>query len=143
MNRRVLITAGASGIGREFVRAFAAKADKVFVGDIDAAALEILKKDIPEIVTSVADMSSRADIEQMVDAGATALGGYDVLINNAGIAGPTSPVDEINPEEWDKVMQVDLTGTFDVTRLVIPYLKKSGSGVIINMSSMAGREVWL
>ncbi len=102
MNRRVLITAGASGIGREFVRAFAAKADKVFVGDIDAAALEILKKDIPEIVTSVADMSSRADIEQMVDAGATALGGYDVLINNAGIAGPTSPVDEINPEDGTK-----------------------------------------
>jgi NAD(P)-dependent dehydrogenase (short-subunit alcohol dehydrogenase family) len=61
------------------------------------------------------------------------------LINNAGIAGPTSPVDEIDPAEWDKVMQIDLTATFDVTRLTVPYLKKSGAGSIINMSSMAGR----
>lgn len=64
---------------------------------------------------------------------------YDVLINNAGISGPTAPVEEMNPDEWEKVMQVDLNGTFNVTRLVIPYLKKSDAGVIINMSSVAGR----
>ncbi len=64
---------------------------------------------------------------------------YDVLINNAGISGPTAPVEEMNPDKWEKVMQVDLNGTFNVTRLVIPYLKKSDAGVIINMSSVAGR----
>lgn len=139
MTRRILVTAGASGIGREFVRAFSAKGDKVFVCDINANALRILKEEIPEIVTHVCDLSKRPDIEKMVNEGANALGGFDVLINNAGIAGPTSPVDEIDPEEWDKVMQIDLTAAFDVTRLTVPYLKKSGGGSIINMSSMAGR----
>jgi NAD(P)-dependent dehydrogenase (short-subunit alcohol dehydrogenase family) len=67
------------------------------------------------------------------------LGGLDVLINNAGIAGPTAPVENMDPDEWEKVMQVDLTGTFNATRLAIPHLKKSQAGVIINMSSVAGR----
>src|SRR6187455_1061680 len=116
MNRRILVTAGASGIGREFVRAFSANGDKVFVCDINAEALRILKEEIPEIVTHVCDISKRSDIERMVKEGANALDGFDVLINNAGIAGPTSPVDEIDPEEWDKVMQIDLTAAFDVTR---------------------------
>ena len=62
-----------------------------------------------------------------------------MLVNNAGISGPTAPVEEMNPDEWEKVMQVDLTGTFNVTRLDIPHLKKSQAGVIINMSSVAGR----
>src|SRR6187402_3008911 len=132
MTRRILITAGASGIGREFVRAFSAIGDKVFVCDINADALRILKEELQEIVTHVCDLSKRSDIEKMVNEGANALGGFDVLINNAGIAGPTSPVDEIDPEEWDKVMQVDLTAAFDVTRLTVPYLKKSGGGSIIN-----------
>jgi len=139
MSRRILVTAGASGIGREFVRAFAALGDVVFVCDINADALKILKTEIPEIVTHVCDISKRAEIEKMVHEGVNALGGFDVLINNAGIAGPTSPVDEIDPAEWDKVMQIDLTATFDVTRLTVPYLKKSGAASIINMSSMAGR----
>src|SRR5437868_2232871 len=68
-----------------------------------------------------------------------ALGGIDVLVNNAGIAGPTAPIEEIDPDEWEKVMQIDLTGTFNVTRQAIPHLKKSDAGVIINMSSVAGR----
>lgn len=139
MSRKVLITAGASGIGREFVRAFSAIGDKVFVCDINAGALAILKDEIPGIITHVCDISKRSDIEKMVNEGTSALAGLDVLINNAGIAGPTSPVDEIDPQEWDKVMQIDLTATFDVTRLTVPHLKKSGTGVIINMSSMAGR----
>ena len=139
MARSVLITAGASGIGREFVRAFSASGDKIFVCDIDAGALKLLKDEIPAIATHVCDLAKRTEIETMVTEGVRMLGGFDILINNAGIAGPTAPVDEIDPAEWDKVMQIDLTATFDVTRLLVPYLKKSGAGSIINMSSMAGR----
>jgi NAD(P)-dependent dehydrogenase (short-subunit alcohol dehydrogenase family) len=86
----------------------------------------------------VCDVSKRADIERMVAQCMQALGGLDVLVNNAGIAGPTAPVENMDPDEWEKVMRVDLTGTFNATRLAIPHLK-SQAGVIINMSSVAGR----
>lgn len=139
MNQRVLVTAGASGIGREIVRAFVANGARVFVCDIDAKALDILAQEIPGLTTKVCDISDREDIERMVSRGVDVMDGLDVLVNNAGIAGPTAPVDALNPDDWDKVVQVNLTGTFNVTRLAIPHLKKSTSGVIINMSSVAGR----
>lgn len=139
MDQRVLVTAGASGIGREIVRAFAANGAAVFVCDIDANALDVLAGEIPGLKTALCNVSKRADIERMVAECAQALGGIDVLVNNAGIAGPTAPVENMDPDEWEKVMQVDLTGTFNVTRLAIPHLKKSQAGVIINMSSVAGR----
>jgi len=137
--QRVLITAGAAGIGREIVRAFAATGAKIFVCDIDAAALNALASEIAGLKTGVCDVSKRHDIERMVVACVEALGGLDVLVNNAGISGPTAPVEKMDPDEWEKVMQVDLTGTFNVTRCAIPHLKKSQAGVIINMSSVAGR----
>src|SRR5690606_1939140 len=67
------------------------------------------------------------------------LGGLDVLVNNAGIGGPTHPVHELDPADWDAVLRVNLTGTFDVTRLAIPHLIAAGGGTILNMSSAAGR----
>jgi NAD(P)-dependent dehydrogenase (short-subunit alcohol dehydrogenase family) len=138
--QRVLITAAASGIGREMVRAFAATGAKIFICDIDGAALEALRAEVPGLGTTVCDMASRAQIEKMVPQAVQALGGLDVLINNAGIAGPTAPVDAVAPDEWDRVMAVNITGMFDVTRLAIPALKQSQAGVIINMSSIAGRS---
>jgi NAD(P)-dependent dehydrogenase (short-subunit alcohol dehydrogenase family) len=137
--QRVLITAGASGIGREMARAFAATGATVFTCDIDEAALDALRGEIPGLFTTVCDMSSRADIERMVPQAISALGGLDVLINNAGIAGPTAPTDAMPPEEWDRTLAVNITGMFDVTRLAIPALKQSEAGVIVNMSSIAGR----
>jgi NAD(P)-dependent dehydrogenase (short-subunit alcohol dehydrogenase family) len=139
MTQRVLITAGATGIGAEFARAFAATGAKVFTCDIDAAALDALRDEIPGLLTSVCDMASRAQIERTVPQAIKTLGGLDVLINNAGIAGPTAPTDAMPPDEWDKVLTVNITGMFDVTRLAIPALKQSEAGVIINMSSIAGR----
>jgi NAD(P)-dependent dehydrogenase (short-subunit alcohol dehydrogenase family) len=139
MKQRVLVTAGAAGIGREIARAFKQNGAAVFVCDLDAKGLDALKQEIPGVLTAVCDISKRADIEVMVPLAVGALGGLDILVNNAGISGPTAPVEEINPDDWEKVMQIDLNGTFNVTRLAIPHLKKSEAGVIINMSSVAGR----
>jgi NAD(P)-dependent dehydrogenase (short-subunit alcohol dehydrogenase family) len=137
--QRVLITAGASGIGREIARSFAANGAQVFVVDINADALAALARESSEIQTAVCDMSSRAAIERMVPQAVQALGGLDVLVNNAGISGPTAPVEELDPDAWEQVMQINLNGTFNVTRLAIPHLKRSPAGSIVIMSSVAGR----
>jgi NAD(P)-dependent dehydrogenase (short-subunit alcohol dehydrogenase family) len=137
MTQRVLITAGGSGIGREIARAFKAQGAKVFICDIDEPALVTASQE--GMLTIRCDMSSRAEIERMVPAAVDALGGLDVLVNNAGIAGLTLPVDQMPPDAWDKVVAVNLTGMFDVSRLAIPHLKRSSAGVIINLSSIAGR----
>jgi len=139
MPQRVLITAGAAGIGREFARACAATGARVFVCVIDEPALAAIAKDIRGLIAKRYDMARRAEIEAMVPDAVGQLGGLDVLINNAGISGMTLPVVDYPPDDWDKVVAVNLTAMFDVTRLAIPHLKQSQAGVIINMSSVAGR----
>ncbi len=139
MTQRVLVTAGANGIGREIARAFALNGAHVFVVDIDAAGLEKLAQEEPRIATMLCDMAKRDDIEKAVAAAVERLGGLDVLVNNAGISGPTAPVEEYDPDAWEAVMQVNLNGTFNITRLAIPHLKQSPAGSIIVMSSVAGR----
>jgi NAD(P)-dependent dehydrogenase (short-subunit alcohol dehydrogenase family) len=142
MIQRVFVTGGANGIGREIVRAFAEDGARVFTSDIDAEALDRLEKEIPGLAAMVCDVSDREVVERMIAHGIDALGGLDVLVNNVGIAGPTGPVDAVDPGEWDKVVSVNLTGTFNVTRLAIPHLKRSPAGVILTMSSVAGRLGW-
>jgi NAD(P)-dependent dehydrogenase (short-subunit alcohol dehydrogenase family) len=139
MGQRVLVTAGAGGIGLAIARGFAASGAQVFTVDVDQAALERLAKESARIHCSVCDLADRAAIERMVPEAITKLGGLDVLVNNAGIAGPTSPVADLDPDDWEAVMQINLHCTFNVTRLAIPHLKKSSSASIINMSSAAGR----
>jgi len=138
MAQRVLVTAGASGIGREIARAFKAQGAHVFVCDIDEAALATASRE--GLLTARCDMAQRAEIERVVPTAVDALGGLDVLVNNAGIAGLTLPVEQMPPDSWDKVIAVNLTGMFDVTRLAIPHLKRSAAGVVINLSSIAGRH---
>ena len=135
--QRVLVTAGASGIGLATARAFLAQAARVFVCDINEEGLAAGARE--GLLTTRCDMAVRAEIERMVPRAVEALGGLDVLVNNAGIAGLTLPVEQMPPDDWDKVIAVNLTGMFDVTRLAIPYLKRSQAGVIINLSSIAGR----
>ena len=100
MAQRVLITAGASGIGKEIARAFAAVGAKVCVCDINAKALDTAAQELSGLKTIVCDVSKRGEIEHMVAAAVEALGGLDVLVNNAGIAGPTAPVEEADPDQW-------------------------------------------
>lgn len=137
--QRVLITAAAAGIGLEIARAFSSSGADVFITDINEQAIEAAKNEIPCLRATVCNNGRRTDIERMVPAAVQALGGLDVLINNAGIEGPTAPVEEMDPEKWEEVMTINLVGTFNVTRLAIPHLKRSLGGSIIIMSSLGGR----
>ncbi len=137
--QRVLITAGAGGIGRAIATAFTAAGARVHVCDIDAAALEVLRAQLPGVTTSVCDMADRGAIQAMVGQAVEALGGLDVLVNNAGIAGPAASVADMDPDAWEAVLRVNLTGTFTVTQAAIAHLKQSAAGSIIVMSSLAGR----
>jgi NAD(P)-dependent dehydrogenase (short-subunit alcohol dehydrogenase family) len=139
MAQKVLITAAASGIGLEIARAFSAAGAAVFITDINEQTIDAAKTEIPGLFATLCNNGKRSDIERMVPAAVAVLGGLDVLVNNAGISGPTAPVEEMDPDKWEEVMTVDLVGTFNVTRLAIPHLKKSLAGSIITMSSLGGR----
>jgi NAD(P)-dependent dehydrogenase (short-subunit alcohol dehydrogenase family) len=133
---RVLVTAGAAGIGRGIVEAFLAEGAQVFTCDLDEAGLGSLPAEVGRSVTDVAD---RAQVSAMFDAAVAHLGGLDVLVNNAGIAGPTGRVEEISPDDWDRCLQVCLTSQFNCARLAVPHLRNSGNASIVNLSSAAGQ----
>jgi NAD(P)-dependent dehydrogenase (short-subunit alcohol dehydrogenase family) len=134
---RVLVTAGAAGIGLAIARTFRDAGARVFTCDVDDKALAALDKDIGR---AKADVASRPDVERLFVEAHKALGGLDVLVNNAGIAGPTGKVEDIAPEDWDRCIAVDLTGMFNCTRKAMPLLKAAGGGSIVNLSSAAGRH---
>jgi NAD(P)-dependent dehydrogenase (short-subunit alcohol dehydrogenase family) len=136
---RVLVTAGAGGIGLEIARAFVQEGARVHVCDVDGAALDALAASDPAITGSLADVADRADVARLFDDALAALGGLDVLVNNAGIAGPTGRVEEINPEDWDRCLDICITGQFNCVRLAVPALKESRNGSIVNLSSAAGQ----
>lgn len=137
--RKVLVTAGASGIGKEIAAAFLSAGDSVYTCDIDRAALEAAARELPRLKTGLCDVGDRKQIEAMMAHAVSQLGGIDILVNNAGIPGPTVAVQDVDPDQWEAVLRVDLTGTFLITKAAIPHLIASGQGVIIIMSSAAGR----
>jgi NAD(P)-dependent dehydrogenase (short-subunit alcohol dehydrogenase family) len=136
---RVLVTAGAAGIGREIARAFAGEGAKVHVCDVDQKALAALAKSDPKVTRSAADVANRKDVARLFKEAIESLGGLDVLVNNAGIAGPTGRVEDIDPAEWDRCLAINITGQFNCARLAVPHLRKSKNPSIVNLSSAAGR----
>jgi NAD(P)-dependent dehydrogenase (short-subunit alcohol dehydrogenase family) len=136
--KNILVTAGASGIGLAIARAFHAGGYRVYICDIDESGLARAGGEMPGLLTRRCDIGDREEIATMVADAVARLGGLDVLVNNAGIGGPTKPVRDLDPADWDAVIKVNLTGTFDVTRHAIPHLIRS-RGAVINMSSAAGR----
>ena len=136
---RVMISAGAAGIGLEIARAFVREGARVHVCDVDAHALGALAKSDPKLSWTRCDVAERADVARFFDEAFAKLGGLDCLVNNAGIAGPTGRVDEIDPAEWDRCVATDLTGQFNCVRLAVPRLRQSANASIINVSSLAGR----
>ena len=137
---RVMVTAGAAGIGLQIARAFLGERARVHVCDVDERALAALHDRDPELSWTRCDVSDRADVDRLFDEGIRHLGGLDCLVNNAGIAGPTGRIDEIDPADWDRCIAIDLTGQFNCLRLAVPHLRRSTNASIVNVSSLAGRH---
>jgi NAD(P)-dependent dehydrogenase (short-subunit alcohol dehydrogenase family) len=136
---RVLITAGGSGIGRAIAECFDAEGAHVHVCDVVGDCLEVLRRERPGIASTIADVGDPGQVAVLFEAALKHLGGLDVLVNNAGIAGPTAAVERVTPAEWDRTIAVNLSGQFYCARLAVPALKQAGGGSIINISSTSGR----
>ncbi len=137
--KRVVITAAASGIGRVMLDVYRDAGAKLFISDIDPKGLEDLRGSYPDIGVMACDVAVTEQVDAFVDGALAAMGGIDVLVNNAGIAGPALPVEDVEPEEFDRVLAVNIGGQFRMARKVVPGMKAAGAGVIINLSSAAGK----
>lgn len=135
---RVIVTAGASGIGKVIATRFVQAGALVFTCDINRDAIEALRAAEPTIGVTVADVSSAGDVDRLFDEAHAHLGGLDVLVNNAGIGGPVACVEEMELEGWQRTLDVNLTGSFLCARRAAPLLKEQRSGCIITMSSHYG-----
>jgi len=137
--QRVLITAGAGGIGRAIAQAYVAAGARVHIADVDIEALGRVMAELDGVTGTAGDISKAADVVRVIADVKERLGGLDVLVNNAGISGPTAPVEDFPADAWESVISVNLNGTFNVTQQAIPLLKESAAGSIVVMSSLAGR----
>jgi NAD(P)-dependent dehydrogenase (short-subunit alcohol dehydrogenase family) len=135
--QRVLVTAGAGGIGLCIAETLTALGARIAVCDVSDEALAVVR---PRVAAAIrADVSAEAEVDALFAEVAAALGGLDALVNNAGIAGPTGGVEEIDPADWRRCIDVCLTGQFLCARRAVPMLKAAGGGAIVSMSSAAGR----
>jgi len=135
-NLRVVVTAGASGIGKTIAETFSKTGSKVLVCDISEQAV----KEFNEANSGVAVLADISDVHQMetfFDEARKRLGGLDVLVNNAGIAGPTALIEDIDPNDWEKTISVNLNGLFYCMKYALPMLKQAKGGSIINIASSA------
>src|SRR5260370_26815509 len=135
---RLTVTAGAGGIGRRIATRFREHGARVFVCDV-AEALEELRASEPEIGAVLADVGDPAAVERLFSTALPALGGLDVLVNNAGISGPTAAAEDVTPSDWDRTLAVNISGQFYCARLAIPAMKAAGGGSIVNISSTSGK----
>lgn len=137
--KRIVVTAGADGIGLAIVEVLVAAGARVHICDIEPAALDACTRRLG-VTTTRCDVSDEAQVDMLFRDAAAALEGLDGLVNNAGIAGPTGAVEDIDPVAWRRCIDIDLTGQFLCARRAVPMLKASGGGAIVNMSSSAGRH---
>ena len=137
-NKRVLITGGASGIGAATAARFLEEGSVVCILDRDAKASEQIRKQLPNIAgTLAADVSIRKQVQAAFDDAVRIMGGVDVLINNAGISIRHNFL-EITPEEWDRIVAVNLTGVFNMAQVAARHMWERGSGVILQTASTNG-----
>ncbi|MCL7425670.1 SDR family NAD(P)-dependent oxidoreductase [Streptomyces sp. YS415] len=140
--RGVIVTGAGSGIGRATALAFAAQGDRVLVADLNAeGALAVVAQIEGAGGTAVAvtgDLSEGAVVDAVVATAVERFGGVDVLVNNAGIMDRMSAVADVSDAEWERVIRVNLTAPFQLTRAVLPHMLAAGKGVIVNTASEAG-----
>ncbi len=126
-NLRALVTGGGSGIGAATAARLRAAGAHVIIADANPATS-------PDVVADVADTAS---VDALFDQIRARLGGLDLLVNNVGVAGPTAPIDEMDPDDFDRCVQVNLGSMMRCTRLAVPLLRER-PGSIVNISSSAG-----
>jgi len=136
--KRVLVTAAAAGIGATIATRFAEAGARVFICDVDGDAVTAYLAAHPTVGGLQGDVAQQTDVERFVAEGVGQMGGLDVLVSNAGVAGPAAPVEEMDVEGWRRTLDVNLTGAFLCVRAAVPHLKAAGGGSIAIMSSNAG-----
>ena len=138
-NLKVVISAGGSGIGKAILEGFHSQGAKIATCDINSDLIKILKDEYPDIYTEVLDVSDEHEVQSFCSNALNKLGGLDCLINNAGIAGPTSKIEEIDTADWSECLNVCLTRQFFFIKNCVPKLRLSENASIINLSSAAGK----
>ncbi len=140
--KAVLITGAAKGIGRATAFLFSQEGAKVFLVDLDKENLQktlgLIKRQGGRTAGRVADVSKEKDVRASVRSALKIFGTIDVLVNNAGILGPTVAISEFSERDWDRVVQVNVKGTFLFTKHLLPFMIERSGGCIINIASVAG-----
>lgn len=135
---KVLLTAGASGIGLVIAQEFLKTGAQVFIGDVNPTALQQALQDHPDLRGCQADVAIEAEVMDLVQRAHQHMGGIDVLVNNAGIAGPTARIEALALADLENTLKVNVVGQFLCAKHAVPHLRQSQQASIINMSSAAG-----
>ena len=140
-NRTALITGGAQGFGLDIAKRFLNSGAKVIIWDIDEKLLDKTKKDINDtnLSSDIVDVSIYKDVEKATSK-ILDNSKIDILINNAGITGPTTPLWKYDIELWNKIVEINLFGTFNCCRAIVPNMIKNNYGRIVNVASVAGKD---
>ncbi len=136
---RVLVTAGASGIGAAIASAFAETGASIHICDIDDDALAMFQRSFPAYEVTKADVADEEQVASMFKKQRERYGGLDVLINCAGIAGPTGGIDQLREQDWNRTIDVNLNGQYRCLHHAVPMLRESRLARVICISSVAGR----
>ncbi len=140
-NRTAVITGGAQGFGLDIAKRFLDSGAKVFIWDIDETLIRSVVDEAnnPNLFYNLVDVSNYENVEKIVSK-ITSNNNIDILINNAGITGPTAPLWEYDLEMWNKIVQINLIGTFNCCRAIVPNMIKNNYGRIVNVASVAGKD---
>jgi 3-oxoacyl-[acyl-carrier protein] reductase len=138
--RVAVVTGAARGIGAGIAARLSADGLAVVVADIDFESAQRHAATLADALAYQVDVSSPASVDEMVRRVIERYGRVDVLVNNAGVTGPAAPLAEYPYEEWRRVLSVDLDGVFNCSKAVIPHMLRQGSGRIVNIASIAGKE---